>query len=74
MRHLGLETLSSPIGPTILVVHKDGRRRIENDEDIFQELQRRFLAEATIEYYDAGKIAAEALQVKASSQAAPFQA
>ncbi|KAK9844555.1 hypothetical protein WJX74_003992 [Apatococcus lobatus] len=54
----------SDFTPTILVVHKDGRRRIENDREVYEELHQRFSAEANVEYYDAGHISNETLKMK----------
>ena len=63
MGHLGIE-VPTDFKPTILVVHKDGRRRIENDKEVFEELRRRFSTEATVEYHDAGHISNETLKMK----------
>lgn len=63
MGHLGIAAPANKT-PTILVVHKDGRRRIENDKEVYEELQRRFSAEATVEYHDAGHISNETLKMK----------
>ncbi|KAK9845118.1 hypothetical protein WJX74_010774 [Apatococcus lobatus] len=63
MTNLGIMS-SSSFRPTILVVHKDGRRRIENDREIFEELRQRFKAEAAIEYYDARHFSYEQLKPK----------
>ena len=52
MATLGINPVFS-FKPTILVVHKEGRRRIENDLEIFDALRKRFGAEADVKYYDA---------------------
>ena len=63
MTQLGIKPVNS-YKPTIPGVHKDGRRRIENDQEIFQELHRHFSSEATVEDPDAGKISNESLKAK----------
>ena len=63
MTHLAIDAPATS-RPTILVVHKDGRRRIENDKEVFEELRRRFGAEASVQFYDAGVISKEPLKIK----------
>lgn len=72
MAHLDIEPLTSFV-PTILVVHKEGRRRIENDKEIFEALRRQFKAGAAVEYHDAAHIGNETLKMKVRHPSYPGQ-
>ncbi|KAK9845109.1 hypothetical protein WJX74_010684 [Apatococcus lobatus] len=68
MTNLGINPVSS-FRPTILVVHKEGRRRIENDLEVLEALRTRFSAEADVKYYDARNFPQEPITTRASATA-----